>query len=45
MKIQVGQNIRSLRRKRQASQEDLAETIGVTVQAISKWEQEKQIQI
>ena len=38
MKIQVGQNIRSLRRKRQASQEDLAETIGVTVQAISKWE-------
>ncbi len=38
MKIQVGQNIRSLRRKRQASREDLAETIGVTVQAISKWE-------
>lgn len=38
MKIQVGQNIRSLRRKRQVSQEDLALTMGVTVQAISKWE-------
>ena len=38
MKIHVGQNIRSLRRKRQVSQEDLAATIGVTVQAISKWE-------
>ncbi len=38
MKIQIGQNIRSLRRKRQVSQEDLAETMGVTVQAISKWE-------
>ncbi len=38
MNIQVGQNIRSLRRKRQVSQEDLAETLGVTVQAISKWE-------
>lgn len=38
MKINVGQNIRSLRHKRQVSQEDLAETMGVTVQAISKWE-------
>ncbi len=38
MKIQIGQNIRSLRRKHQVSQEDLAETMGVTVQAISKWE-------
>lgn len=38
MKIQIGQNIRSLRHKRQVSQEDLAETMGVTVQAISKWE-------
>ncbi len=38
MKIQIGQNIRSLCRKRQVSQEDLAETMGVTVQAISKWE-------
>lgn len=35
---QVGKNIRSLRCKRQVSQEDLAETMGVTVQAISKWE-------
>ena len=38
---QVGKNIRSLRCKRQVSQEDLAETMGVTVQAISKWETEK----
>lgn len=38
MEIQVGKNIRSLRHKRQVSQEDLAETMGVTVQAISKWE-------
>lgn len=38
LKIQIGKNIRSLRRKRQVSQEDLAETMGVTVQAISKWE-------
>lgn len=38
MKIQVGQNIRFLRHKRKVSQEDLAETMGVTVQAISKWE-------
>lgn len=38
MKIQIGQNICSLRRKRQVSQEDLAETMRVIVQAISKWE-------
>lgn len=38
MDIHVGQNIRSLRCKRQISQDDLAETMGVTVQAISKWE-------
>lgn len=38
MKLRVGQNIRALRCKRQVSQEDLAETMGVTVQAISKWE-------
>ncbi len=38
MNYQIGQNIRTLRRKRQVSQEDLAETMGVTVQAVSKWE-------
>lgn len=38
MKINIGQNIRSLRLKRHVSQEELAETIGVTIQAISKWE-------
>lgn len=38
MKTNIGQNIRSLRLKRHISQEELAETTGVTVQAISKWE-------
>ena len=38
IECQVGKNIRSLRCKRQINQEDLAETMGVTVQAISKWE-------
>ncbi len=38
IEFQVGKNIRSLRCKRQVSQEDLAETMRVTVQAISKWE-------
>lgn len=38
MTIYVGQNIRSLRIRRQVSQEDLAASMGVTVQAISKWE-------
>lgn len=38
MRYRIGQNIRILRRKRQVSQEDLAETMSVTVQAVSKWE-------
>ena len=38
MEYHVGQNIRILRQKRRVSQEDLAGTIGVTVQAVSKWE-------
>lgn len=38
MKCQVGQNICALRRKRQVSQEDLAETLCVSAQAVSKWE-------
>ncbi|MDE7030765.1 MAG: helix-turn-helix domain-containing protein [Lachnospiraceae bacterium] len=38
MEIQIGKNIRSLRCRRLVSQEDLAQTMGVTVQAISKWE-------
>ena len=41
MRLQIGQNIRSLRHKRHVSQEDLAETMGVTIQAISKWENGK----
>lgn len=38
MQINIGQNIRSLRSKRHISQEELAGAIGITVQAISKWE-------
>lgn len=38
MEYQIGKNIRALRRRRQVSQEDLAETMSVTVQAVSKWE-------
>lgn len=38
MKSRIGQNIRALRARRLVSQEDLADAIGVTAQAVSKWE-------
>lgn len=38
MRNQIGQSIRALRARRLVSQEDLADTIGVTAQAVSKWE-------
>jgi len=41
MEYQLGKNIHSLRRKRQVSQEDLARAMGVTTQAVSKWENGK----
>lgn len=41
MELQIGRNIRSLRCRRHVSQEDLAEAMGVTVQAVSKWENGK----
>ena len=38
MKETMGQIIRRLRRERGFTQEELAEHIGVTFQAVSKWE-------
>lgn len=36
----IGQNIRQLRKEREMTQEELANEIGVTPQAISKWEKD-----
>lgn len=41
MELQIGRNIHSLRCRRRVSQEDLAQAMGVTVQAVSKWENGK----
>ena len=38
MQIQMGEKIRELRRARDISQETLAEHLGVSFQAVSKWE-------
>lgn len=38
MKMNIGENIRMLRRKRGITQEQLAEAIGISFQAVSKWE-------
>ena len=40
MGMTIGQNIRQLRKERDMTQEDLASAIGVTPQAISKWEKD-----
>ncbi|MBQ6695799.1 MAG: helix-turn-helix transcriptional regulator, partial [Lachnospiraceae bacterium] len=36
--MSFGENLRNVRKKRNITQEDLAETLGVSRQAISKWE-------
>lgn len=38
MKLTVGQNIRGYRKERGLTQEQLAEALGVTIGAVSKWE-------
>lgn len=38
MKITIGSRIRQLRRKRSMTQEQLADLVGVSYQAVSKWE-------
>ena len=36
--IQIGENIKRLRRERNLTQEELAEIFGVSCAAVSKWE-------
>ena len=39
MKLTIGNNIRTLRRKADLTQEELAAQIGVSCQSVSRWEQ------
>ena len=38
MKLNIGNNIRTLRRSKDMTQDELAEKLGVTFQTISRWE-------
>ncbi|MBQ8275331.1 MAG: helix-turn-helix transcriptional regulator, partial [Clostridia bacterium] len=38
MNLKIGENIRRYRREKSLSQEMLAERLGVSFQAVSKWE-------
>lgn len=38
MRLTIGENIKALRRKSAKTQEELATSIGVTAQAVSRWE-------
>ena len=40
MEIKLGKRLRHLRHQRGATQEELASQLGVTYQAVSKWENE-----
>ena len=39
MELQIGSNIRKLRIQRSMTQREVANSLSVTVQAVSKWEQ------
>ena len=43
MKMTIGTKIQTLRKQRGLSQEQLAETLGVSRQAVSKWEAEQSV--
>ena len=38
MKLNIGNNIRTLRRTKDMTQDELAEKLGVTFQTVSRWE-------
>ncbi len=38
MKLNIGENIKNLRRERNLTQEEFANTLGVTYQSVSRWE-------
>lgn len=41
MKISIGENIKKFRKERDITQEKLAETLNISVSAVSKWEREE----
>lgn len=38
MKLNIGENIRGLRKQKDITQEQLAEMLGVSCQSVSRWE-------
>ncbi len=40
MRIQIGNTIKALRKRDKRTQEDVAEALGITFQAVSRWESE-----